>query len=731
MENDKTFKLALLGLDCANCANKIEERVNRLSGVEEATLNFSTSRLTVSINDPQVKLEVIEEIKKIVEQLEPDVTVIENNSGEVLNQNQCCQGDCSRHDEQHLHKHASSHEHIVKELKVTEILKEQKNLLIGFTVFLIAVLFPLQQRVEIVLYLMSYLLIGGNVIGAVWRHIKRGEIFDENFLMTVATVGAFCIGEYPEAIAVMLFYEIGELFQSYAVNRSRHSITSLLDIRADHANLVTESSVKEVNPEVVSVGDYIIIKPGERVPLDGEVVEGQCYLDTSALTGESVPRLVSVGDPILSGCINTNALVKVRVTKVAGESTVARILELVENASSKKAQTERFITRFARVYTPIVVLLAILIAIIPPFVFQASFSIWLYRALSFLVVSCPCALVVSIPLGFFAGLGGASKQGVIIKGGNYLEALTHADTVVFDKTGTLTKGVFKVIETHPVNMTEDAFIKFAAYAESQSNHPIAKSIVEAYGHSIDETVISSYEEVAGKGIKAVVNEQQILIGNVTLMKESSLEVLSVNATGTIIHMAVDQVYVGYIVIADEIKETSKAAISKLKKQGASQVIMLTGDQERIAKQVAEELGVDRVYAELLPYQKVEHVEQLLANQAKNKSLVFVGDGMNDAPVLARADVGVAMGAIGSNAAIEAADVVLMEDDPMALVKAIDQAKQTKFILYQNIIFALGVKILVMILIAFGLATMWSAVFADVGVTVLAVINSTRALKSKK
>ena len=731
MENDKTFKLALLGLDCANCANKIEERVNRLSGVEEATLNFSTSRLTVSINDPQVKLEVIEEIKKIVEQLEPDVTVIENNSGEVLNQNQCCQGDCSRHDEQHLHKHASSHEHIVRELKVIEILKEQKNLLLGFVIFLIAVLFPLQQRVEIVLYLMSYLLIGGNVIGAFWRHIKRGEIFDENFLMTVATVGAFCIGEYPEAIAVMLFYEIGELFQSYAVNRSRHSITSLLDIRADHANLVTESSVEEVNPEVVSVGDYIIIKPGERVPLDGEIVEGQCYLDTSALTGESVPRLVSVGDPILSGCINTNALVKVRVTKVAGESTVARILELVENASSKKAQTERFITRFARVYTPIVVLLAILIAIIPPFVFQASFSIWLYRALSFLVVSCPCALVVSIPLGFFAGLGGASKQGVLIKGGNYLEALTHADTVVFDKTGTLTKGVFKVIETHPVNMTEDTFIKFAAYAESQSNHPIAKSIVEAYGHSIDETVISSYEEVAGKGIKAVVNEQQILIGNATLMKESSLEVLSVSATGTIIHMAVDQVYVGYIVIADEIKETSKAAISKLKQQGVSQVIMLTGDQGRIAKQVAEELGVDRVYAELLPYQKVEHVEQLLANQSKNKSLVFVGDGMNDAPVLARADVGVAMGAIGSDAAIEAADVVLMEDDPMALVKAIDQAKQTKFILYQNIIFALGVKILVMILIAFGLATMWSAVFADVGVTVLAVINSTRALKSKK
>lgn len=731
MGNDKTFKLTLLDLDCANCANKIEDRVNRLQFVEEATLNFSTSQLTVLIKESHFKLEAIQEIKKIVKQLEPDVTVKENVSGEVFHKNQCCHGSCSSHDEHHSHTHQSNHEDVSLLSKVGGAIKEQIWLLIGVVIFLAVTLFQLDGLVEVVLYLISYLLIGGKVLITACRNIIRGEVFDENFLMMVATVGAFLIGEYPEAIAVMLFYEIGELFQSYAVNRSRQSITSLLDIRADHANLVTEFGTEEVAPEVVSVGDYIVVKPGERVPLDGEVVEGQCYLDTSALTGESVPRLVSVGEAILAGCINTNALVKVRVTKVAGESTVARILELVENASSKKAQTEKFITKFARVYTPIVVLLAILIAIIPPVIFQANFSTWLYRALSFLVVSCPCALVVSIPLGFFAGLGGASKQGVLVKGGNYLEALTHVDTIVFDKTGTLTKGVFKVTEVKALNMNEESFIKLAAYAESQSNHPIAKSIVEAYGQSIDENLVSHYEEVAGKGVKVIVNNQQVLIGNATLMKEANLEVLSVDVIGTIIHMAVDQNYVGYMVISDEIKETSKAAIAKLKQQGVSQVVMLTGDHESIAKKVANELGVDKVYAELLPHQKVEHVELLLANQSKDKNLVFVGDGMNDAPVLARADIGVAMGGIGSDAAIEAADVVLMEDDPMALVKAIHKAKQTSMILYQNIIFALGVKVLVMILVACGLATMWAAVFADVGVTILAVINSTRALKSRK
>ena len=737
MGNDRTFKLTLSGLDCANCANKIEDRVNRLELVEEANLNFSTSQLTVLIKESALKTDVITEIKRIVKQLEPHVVVEERVSTQVVHKSSCCGGSCSSHTESHHGQAGHSHEHSHKTLdnesssKVFSFIKENAWLLLGVIIFLAIHTFKPVGILEVVLYGVSYLLIGGKVLLTAFRNITRGEIFDENFLMMVATVGAFAIGEYPEAIAVMLFYEIGELFQSYAVNRSRKSISSLLDIRADHANLVTESGTKEVAPEAVSIGDLIVIKPGERVPLDGEIIEGECYLDTSALTGESIPRLISVGEEILAGCINTNALVKVRVTKVAGESTVARILELVENASSKKAQTEKFITKFARVYTPIVVLLAVLIAIIPPFVFQVNFSTWLYRALSFLVVSCPCALVVSIPLGFFAGLGGASKQGVLVKGGNYLEALNHVETVVFDKTGTLTKGVFKVSQIKPVNMNEAEFIELAAYAESQSTHPIAKSIVDAYTQVIDTTVLSQYEEIAGHGIKVFVGDKEVLIGNVKLMQRANLNVAEVDAIGTIIHMVVNQQYVGYMVIADEIKENSKAAIAKLKQSGVSKVVMLTGDHEGVAKKVAAELGVDEVYAGLLPHQKVEHVEEILAHKTKDKNVVFVGDGMNDAPVLARADIGVAMGGIGSDAAIEAADVVLMEDDPMALVKAINKAKQTSTILYQNIIFALGVKILVMILVACGLATMWAAVFADVGVTILAVMNSTRALKSKK
>ncbi|MFR3995044.1 MAG: heavy metal translocating P-type ATPase [Turicibacter sp.] len=737
MGNDRTFKLTLSGLDCANCANKIEDRVNRLELVEEANLNFSTSQLTVLIKESALKTDVITEIKRIVKQLEPHVVVEERVSTQVVHKSSCCGGSCSSHTESHHGQAGHSHEHSHKTLdnesssKVFSFIKENAWLLLGVIIFLAIHTFKPVGILEVVLYGVSYLLIGGKVLLTAFRNITRGEIFDENFLMMVATVGAFAIGEYPEAIAVMLFYEIGELFQSYAVNRSRKSISSLLDIRADHANLVTESGTKEVAPEAVSIGDLIVIKPGERVPLDGEIIEGECYLDTSALTGESIPRLISVGEEILAGCINTNALVKVRVTKVAGESTVARILELVENASSKKAQTEKFITKFARVYTPIVVLLAVLIVIIPPFVFQVNFSTWLYRSLSFLVVSCPCALVVSIPLGFFAGLGGASKQGVLVKGGNYLEALNHVETVVFDKTGTLTKGVFKVSQIKPVNMNESEFIELAAYAESQSTHPIAKSIVDAYTQVIDTTVLSQYEEIAGHGIKVFVGDKEVLIGNVKLMQRANLNVAEVDAIGTIIHMVVNQQYVGYMVIADEIKENSKAAIAKLKQLGVSKVVMLTGDHEGVAKKVAAELGVDEVYAGLLPHQKVEHVEEILAHKTKDKNVVFVGDGMNDAPVLARADIGVAMGGIGSDAAIEAADVVLMEDDPMALVKAINKAKQTSTILYQNIIFALGVKILVMILVACGLATMWAAVFADVGVTILAVMNSTRALKSKK
>ena len=663
MGNDRTFKLTLSGLDCANCANKIEDRVNRLELVEEANLNFSTSQLTVLIKESALKTDVITEIKRIVKQLEPHVVVEERVSTQVVHKSSCCGGSCSSHTESHHGQAGHSHEHSHKTLdnesssKVFSFIKENAWLLLGVIIFLAIHTFKPVGILEVVLYGVSYLLIGGKVLLTAFRNITRGEIFDENFLMMVATVGAFAIGEYPEAIAVMLFYEIGELFQSYAVNRSLKSISSLLDIRADHANLVTESGTKEVAPEAVSIGDLIVIKPGERVPLDGEIIEGECYLDTSALTGESIPRLISVGEEILAGCINTNALVKVRVTKVAGESTVARILELVENASSKKAQTEKFITKFARVYTPIVVLLAVLIAIIPPFVFQVNFSTWLYRSLSFLVVSCPCALVVSIPLGFFAGLGGASKQGVLVKGGNYLEALNHVETVVFDKTGTLTKGVFKVSQIKPVNMNEAEFIELAAYAESQSTHPIAKSIVDAYTQVIDTTVLSQYEEIAGHGVKVFVGDKEVLIGNAKLMQRANIGTANVDAVGTIIHMAVDQIYVGYMVIADEIKENSKAAIAKLKQLGVSKVVMLTGDHEGVAKKVAAELGVDEVYAGLLPHQKVEHVEEILAHKTKDKNIVFVGDGMNDAPVLARADIGVAMGGIGSDAAIEAADVV--------------------------------------------------------------------------
>ena len=722
MGNNRMFKLRLSGLDCANCANKIEERVNQLELVEEANLNFSTSQLTVFIKESEFKNEVIDAIKQIVKQLEPHVVVEENQHLIEKRKSHCCQGACSPSTES------------PKSLDVSKgfnLIKEDVGLWTGVILFLIVIIFNPTAMQAILLYGLSYLCIGRKVLSKAFLNLSRGEFFDENFLMMIATIGAFVIGEYPEAIAVMLFYEIGEIFQSYAVNRSRQSISSLLDIRADHANLVTDSGMQEVSPEVVSINDMIMIKPGERVPLDGEVVEGECYLDTSALTGESVPRLVTVGEEILAGCINTNAVIKVRVTKLVNESTVARILELVENASSKKAKTEKFITKFARIYTPIVVLVAILIAIIPTFIFQADFSTWLYRALSFLVVSCPCALVVSIPLGFFAGLGGASKQGVLIKGGNYLEALNHVETVVFDKTGTLTKGVFKVNQIKALNIVESQFIQLAAYAESQSTHPIATSIVEAYDDVIDTTILSKYEEVAGHGVSVWVGDKHVLIGNAKLMNEANIEVEMVDAIGTIIHMAVDHVYVGYMVISDEIKETAKETITKLKKCGVSKVVMLTGDYEGIAKKVGHELGVDEVYAGLLPHQKVEHVEQLLAHQPKEKNLVFVGDGMNDAPVLARADIGVAMGGIGSDAAIEAADIVLMEDNSIALVKAIKKAKQTSRILYQNIIFALGVKLLVMILVACGLATMWVAVFADVGVTILAVMNSTRTLKIKE
>ena len=547
--------------------------------------------------------------------------------------------------------------------------------------------------------------------------------------MTVETIGAFSISEYPEAVAVMLFYEIGETIQGYAVNKSRSSISSLMDIRADYANIIIDGKEKKVSPETVKVEDIILVKPGEKIPLDGIVVEGESFVDTSALTGESVPRKIAVNDEILSGGINTNGVLKVKVTKKFGESTVSRILEMVENAANKKANTEKFITKFAKVYTPIVVALAILIAVVPSiFIKDALFSTWLYRALVFLVVSCPCALVVSVPLGFFAGIGGASKKGVLVKGSNYLELLKDLETVVFDKTGTLTEGVFTVTEINTNNIQKEKLIEVAAMAESFSNHPIAISIIKEYGKEIDKEVIEEYEEIAGHGIKAVINNEEVLIGNAKLMNQFNISYNEVDSIGTVVYCAINGEFKGSIVISDKIKENADEALINLKAAGVKKTVMLTGDNKKTAEKVGEKVNIDEVHSELLPLGKVKEVEKLLKASNKNGRLAFVGDGVNDAPVLARADIGIAMGGIGSDAAIEAADVVLMKDDINALVDAINVSKKTNKILWQNIIFALGVKVIVMVLGTFGIANMWTAVFADVGVTIIAIINSTRCFR---
>ncbi|MFR3173307.1 MAG: heavy metal translocating P-type ATPase, partial [Clostridium sp.] len=581
----------------------------------------------------------------------------------------------------------------------------------------------------LILFGASYLLIGGEVVLTAIKNIAKGQVFDENFLMTVATIGAFTINQYPEAVAVMLFYEIGETIQGYAVNKSRSSISSLMDIRADYANIIINGKEKKVSPETVKVEDVILVKPGEKVPLDGVVIEGESFIDTSALTGESVPRKIVPNDEILSGGINTSGLLKVKVTKKFGESTVSRILEMVENAASKKADTEKFITKFAKVYTPIVVVLAILIAVIPSiFIKDALFSTWLYRALVFLVVSCPCALVVSVPLCFFAGIGGASKKGVLVKGSNYLELLKDLETVVFDKTGTLTEGVFSVTEINTNGIDKEKLIEVAAMAESFSNHPIAISIIKEYGKEIDKEVIKEYKEISGRGIKAVINNEEVLVGNSKLMNEFNILYNEVDSIGTVVYCAINGEFKGSIVISDKIKENAVEALINLKKAGVKKTVMLTGDNKKTAYKVGEKINIDEVHSELLPLDKVREVEELLKRSNKNGKLAFVGDGVNDAPVLARADIGIAMGGIGSDAAIEAADIVLMKDDISALVDAINVSKKTNKILWQNIVFALGIKILVMVLGTFGIANMWTAVFADVGVTIIAIINSTRCFR---
>ncbi|MDP3447534.1 MAG: heavy metal translocating P-type ATPase [Eubacteriales bacterium] len=615
--------------------------------------------------------------------------------------------------------------------------RNQKRLIktsIGAAVYALAILTRTEGNlVSFGVFIAAYFIIGGDVLFRAVRNILRGKVFDENFLMSIATIGAFIVGDFAEAVAVMLFYQVGELFQSYALDQSRKSIADLMDIRPDYANVKRGESLERVDPDAVEVGEIIVIKPGERVPLDAVVLSGSSSLDTSVLTGESLPRDVDEGDVLLSGCININGLVTARVTKEYGESTVSKILDLVENASSKKSKSENFITTFAQYYTPVVVIIAVLLALVPPLILPgATFGDWVYRGLIFLVISCPCALVISIPLSFFGGIGGASRRGILVKGSNYLEALAETEIVVFDKTGTLTRGIFRVQQIEPRGISADALLEKAVYAESYSNHPISRSLQNAYAQPIDAARIRDVEEVSGHGVTARVDGKTIVAGNAKLMRRLGIDFIEApDVIGTVVHVAEDGAYIGHIVIADEVKEDAKRAIRELKEAGIRQIVMLTGDAKRIGERVATELGLDRVYTELLPADKVAKVEELFAEKSPRGKLAFVGDGINDAPVLARADIGIAMGALGSDAAIEAADIVIMTDEPSKIATAIRVSKKTLRIVKQNIVLALLVKGLVLLLGALGIASMWAAIFADVGVAILAILNAIRMLNVKK
>lgn len=610
--------------------------------------------------------------------------------------------------------------------------KKLYKIIISAILFIIALVVPFQNIwINRVIYLISYIIVGFEILKKAVRNIKRGKVFDENFLMSVATIGAFAIQEFPEAVAVMLFYQIGELFQDYAVDKSRKSISDLMDLRPDYANVLRNGKEEKIDPDDVKIDEIIIVKPGEKVPLDGVVLEGNSFIDSKALTGEPKPRRVAESDEILSGCINLEGILKIRVKKEYDESTVSKILELVENASSKKSKSEKFITKFAKYYTPIVVIIAIFLALMPPLIIKnATFSDWLYRALSFLVVSCPCALVISIPLSFFGGIGGASKNGILIKGSNYLEALSNLETVVFDKTGTLTEGVFKVQKINSIGISDEDLLEIAAYAEWYSNHPIAKSVKQEYSKNVEEVKIKNVKEVTGKGILASIDEKQVLIGNEKLMLEYNINYEKSKEVGTILYIAIDNVFSGTILISDKIKDDSVKCIELIKTNGIKQTIMLTGDKKEIAENISKKLGIDKVHSELLPDEKVHKMEELLKNKTQNKKIAFVGDGINDAPVLALADIGIAMGGLGSDSAIEAADIVIMTDEPSKISTAIKISKKTMKIVRENIVFAITVKILVLILSAIGKATMWEAVFADVGVAIIAILNSLRMLNKK-
>ncbi|MGL5616463.1 MAG: heavy metal translocating P-type ATPase [Sarcina sp.] len=707
-KNSNKLKLALEGLDCAGCAAKIEDRANNLEDVNEAVLNFASKYIVLELKDKNDIDKVEVEVKAIIKKLEPDVEV-----------------------------HRVSDKKEYKEIKDTDQKKKvrfdevPRNKMIKFIIAI--VIYALGQwggfaeTIRIGLFVVAYLLLAYPVLTKAVKNISKGEVFDENFLMSIATIGAFLTGEHPEAVAVMLFYEIGEMFQGYALNKSRNSITALMDIKPDYARIEENNIEKKVSPESVEIGDTIIVRAGERIPLDGVVISGDGSVDTSALTGESMPREIKVGEEVLGGCINLSGVIKLRVTTEFSESTLSKILELVENAGTKKAKTEKFITKFSKYYTPVVVFTAIALVVIPPLVIPgATFTEWLQRALIFLVVSCPCALVVSIPLGFFGGIGLASKEGILVKGGNYLEALNSVKTVIFDKTGTLTEGKFNILKIESGNLEKEKFLEIAAYSEYYSNHPIAESIKKAYKGEIDKTTIENYSEIAGKGITLTLRGQNVLAGNAKMMRENNIEFKEVNEIGTAIHIAVNENYLGYVLIGDKIKETSKETIAELKKNGIK-TIMLTGDNKVVAEAIGKELGIDKVCSELLPQNKVEELEKAMKGLNEKDHTVFVGDGINDAPVLARADIGIAMGGVGSDAAIEAADVVIMNDEPERIIKAISIAKKTRTIVWQNIIFALAVKAVILVLGALGYATMWEAVFGDVGVAIIAIINSMRIL----
>lgn len=620
------------------------------------------------------------------------------------------------------------HHHVHEEENNERIILSR--IVLAILLFITAMLFTHSTILKCTVLGMAYLIAGYDIIFKALKNIIKGQVFDENFLMGIATLGAIGIKEYPEAVMVMVLYQIGEYLQDKAVEKSQNSITELMDIRPDYANIEKNGDLTKISPYEVKIGDTIIVKTGEKIPLDGIIIDGTATLDTSALTGESRPREVKIGDEAISGCINTNGLLKIRVTKEYGQSTVSKILDLVENASSKKTKTENFITKFAKIYTPVVVLAALFLAILPPLIFGSNFSVWINRALTFLVISCPCALVISVPLGFFAGIGGASKCGILVKGSSYLELLSKPETIVFDKTGTLTKGCFKVVKiVQQEDTTKEELLELTAYAESYSNHPIALSIKKAYDKNIDKNRISEISEIAGNGVRAEINGCSILVGNENLLKNHNISYQKANETGTIVYTAKNSKFLGYIVISDKLKEDAQKAIIELKKLKL-QTVMLTGDTEESGLTVAKELNIDKAYTQLLPIDKVDKIEDIIEQKTKNKSVIFVGDGINDAPVLTRADIGIAMGGLGSDAAIEAADVVIMDDKPTKVATAIKIAKQTLTIVKENIAFALGIKVLFLILGAFGFVTMWGAVFADVGVTLIAVLNSLRALKIK-